>query len=177
MGKTYAPTISLNVVEDKLDDIIEKLGGTPATVTEPSAAEFSAPGLEARLVQIADLVSEGGTGGASGLIVKVTILPAGEQSPEEGSLNKTYAEIRECVQSGIMPMFVMTAAEEGTVDYMISLPVYIADATNEDPSVVVLSVPSMGENLSYATKVFTATEDTDYPSYTLTENAPIGDGQ
>ena len=158
MGKTYAPTISLNVVEDKLDDIIEKLGGTPATVTEPSAAEFSAPGLEARLVQIADLVSEGGTGGSGGLVVESTV------ESDTMTLGTTYADIVTALEAGT---YVTVKVVDEEIGGTIFFPIYSYAEGNGTYTVDVYMFESGGVP-------FTADAEDGYPSATMS-NPPSGD--
>ena len=155
---SYAPTISLNEVEAKLDEIITNLGGTPATVSEPSSAEFSAPGLEGRLDQIADLI-EGGTGGSGGLVVESTV------ESDTMTLGTTYADIVTALEAGT---YVTVKVVDEEIGGTIFFPIYAYGEEGGEYSVDVFMFESGGIP-------FVADAEDGYPSAEMSAPPSGGD--
>lgn len=81
------------VTTEALKLLYKKLGGT-ADVDNITA-----------ISDMVDLIEDvaGGGGGASGLVV--TISPVEGSETDEYSLDKTYADIKNCLDNGIIPVF------------------------------------------------------------------------
>ena len=155
--KSYAPVISLNGLEAKLDEIITNLGGTPGTVAEQPAPEFAAPGLEGRLDQIADLI-EGGTGGSGGLVVTSTV------EDDTMTLGTTYADIATALEAGTHVTVKVLDGESGGTGFF---PIYSYGEGDSEYSVDVFMFESGGVP-------FVTDAEDGYPSATMSA-PPSGD--